>query len=205
VNPENFYSMCDDSDATKNLINRNELGLIKQVLEVYFYSNKDKVKKNKDFIENIVKKYYLNKINDNLYEIPKFFNIKKIIIEKATSCRNACLDILEKSDAINIYKNHQIAKSNINLYKQLLNDEEDILKTYHQGFKDILFDACLIKYVHLYALKNKILDLKLKFKTSTLRQLKTIHSCPLMMARVLNLFLILFGISNKDILSMGEQ
>ena len=188
--------LCDDGYLTQNLRARNDVKLLKQVLDVYFHLNKpEKFKTKKEFIENLVKKYY----NGNLIDEPKVLSIQRIQVQQSIVCKNICLSLLEKFEAVERYESRKNAYSKGKLYEKLLNEEECILGMFHQAYKDIIHDAFLIKYIHLQTLRKIILNLALLFKTKISKHLKTIHSCPVMMTRVLNLFFILFGICKNEV------
>lgn len=225
--------MSDKCELLTNFnAQRLESELLDKILEIYFHANKSNKNLNvilNKLIKNYLKNHYekvfnllnndnnkedeidtkkLNEIISHIletYEIPKYFQVNKIFIQKSRYCKNIRLKIKSKIDALEEYEARNEQERRNKLFKSLLNDELNIFNTFYKGFQDILIDIKIIQYIHLISLKKFIkINIK-KFQSYVLKYLKLLNACSTVLPRVLNVFFILFGLSDSDVIPCGKN
>lgn len=195
--------MCDYEWA-QNLKSRNDTKLLKGVLANFFYSNKenDKFKTKKYFLNNLIQRYY-NGNQDILIEHPEQVNVEKVDVFQSISYKNVCLNLIDKDKLIRNYKSKKKKEYEADLIKKLMLEEECILQMFYQAFKDIILEALVIRHIYMPTLRISIINLTLRLKLVTLKNIRKVHNCSYTMIRVINLFFLLFGICTKELVPTG--
>jgi hypothetical protein len=193
--------MCDES-WMQNLKSRKDTKLLENALGAFFYENKNNFDARKDFIDSIVKTYY-NGNRESIIQKPRVVQIERVDAYRIEECKNVSLNIIEKEKVVEAFKQKKMQEYEENLFKEMITDEETILRMFYDAYKDIIFEAFIIKFIYMDSLRFQIIELVSRFKKLIVKKIKTIHNCSYILVRILNLFFLLFGVCTDELIPSG--